>query len=175
VSQSRIQINIKHAHFQATSLGLPTALISGIARPFVSSVSANDENRYELVAEGAIVRDHYPGLDWAAEEIEELPWEESNKACTDCRLGGHTDWRQPSREEQLTIVDLNLHNPCLRPIFKTHGKCVWTSTQTNWTKDEAGSSRSFWSVGMFNGGVYSGSADNRFRARPVRRAVAAGQ
>jgi hypothetical protein len=132
-----------------------------------------DPSRFTSESNG-IVHDPLSGLMWA-KETDQLEWDAAAKACADCSLGGFSDWRMPSRHELLTIIDLERHNPCLPPIFETHGEALWTSTQTAWTKGKAGSSRSFFFVYLYYGLVNSYYADSQLRARPVRRASPASQ
>jgi len=135
-----------------------------------------DTARFTSEPDSGIVYDPLTGLMWAQKETDELDWDAALKACADCRLGGFSDWRMPTRGELLSILDLERHNPALPPIFDSNSDYVWTSTQTAWTKDKAGSSRSFFYVYMLSGGVYNGSADGgQLRARPVRRAAPASQ
>lgn len=134
-----------------------------------------DPTRFTSEPGSGIVYDPLTGLMWAQKETDELNWDAAAKACSDSRLGGFTDWRMPTRHELLTILDLERHNPCLPTIFETAGEYVWTSTQTAWTKDKAGSSRSFFYVYMYHGYVDDDNALNQLRARPVRRAAPASQ
>lgn len=134
-----------------------------------------DPSRFTSEPGSGIVYDPLTGLMWAQEETEELDWEDQNEACAACRLGNFSDWRMPTRFETESILDLERHAPCLPPIFKTHGGSVWTSTQTAWTKGDAGSSRSFFSVLMYYGYVSYHNAFYRRRARPVRSASPSSQ
>ena len=134
-----------------------------------------DPARFTSEPGSGIVYDPLTGLMWAQKETDELEWDAAEKACRDCRTGGYSDWRMPTRHELLTILDLERNNPALPSIFETHGEYVWTSTQTAWTKDKAGSSRSFFYVYMYSGHVFSYYASGRLRARPVRRAAPASQ
>ena len=136
-----------------------------------------DPKRFTSEPDSGIVYDPLTGLMWAQKETEALEWDAATKACSDCRLGGFTDWRMPTRHELLTILDLERFKPCLPPIFDTAGDYLWTATETPYSKSEkrAGSSRSFFFVGMDYGGVGYGDASGRLRARPVRRAAPASQ
>ncbi|MGO4700247.1 DUF1566 domain-containing protein [Dyella sp. 2RAB6] len=135
-----------------------------------------DPNRFEHNFETGVITDPLTGLMWA-EETEKLEWDSAVKACADCRLGGFTDWRMPTRLELLTILDLDRCKPCLPPVFETAGEYLWTATETPWSKKEGrtGSARSFFFVGLNYGLVSSDLASYRFRARPVRRAAPASQ
>jgi hypothetical protein len=79
------------------------------------------------------------------------------------KYAGHSDWREPSRPELSTIVDLERHNPAINPIFK-NTKSSWYRTST----PVAGSSSYVWCVGFRYGFVLNGYKGNKFYVRPVR-------
>ena len=143
----------------------------------VSRLLYPDASRFTSEPDSGIVYDPVTGLQWAQKETEALEWDQASKACSDCRLGGYSDWYLPSRREWESIISTEHFNPCLPPIFEASGDSNWTSTETPWSKKEkrAGSSRSFFFVSMGNGYVLNGSAYGRLRARPVRRAAPASQ
>ena len=141
----------------------------------VSRLLYPDPSRFTSEPGSGIVYDPVTGLMWSQKETGELEWDAAEEACRACRLGGFSDWYLPNRFELHTIIDPERHAPCLPPIFETAGSYSWTSTQTAWTKGNAGSSRSFFSVLMDYGFVGSYGASNRLRARPVRRAAPASQ
>jgi len=136
-----------------------------------------DPNRFESDDKTGTIYDPLTGLMWSKTETDALDWDAAAKACTNCRFGGFTDWRMPTRLELLTILDLERHKPCLPPIFATAGEYNWTATETPWSKKDGrtGSSRSFFCVNIYNGYVYRLDADAQLRARPVRRAAPASQ
>jgi hypothetical protein len=90
---------------------------------------------------------------------------------------GYSDWRSPNVPEAMHSVDYTREDPAadlsLYPDAVSEG--YWTDQQTHWTLDEAGSSRSFFYVGMDDGLVDYDFADGQLRARPVRRAAPASQ
>ena len=92
-------------------------------------------------------------LEWQATPFSEaMTHAQAEKACRELRLGGHSDWRLPTRAELLTLVDLTKHDPCIDtdafPGFPS--KWFWTSDLCAW------SSASAWFV-SFGGGVVSSS------------------
>jgi len=135
-----------------------------------------DPSRFILDDKTGIITDPLTGLMWG-DETEELLPDEALSACKASRQGGYSDWTQSNLRQVLTIVDYARHKPVLPPPFKTHGSAIWTADETPWSKAEkrAGSSRSFFCVGMYDGSVFSFSASYRLRARPVRRASPASQ
>jgi hypothetical protein len=93
-----------------------------------------------------------------------MTYEEAEKACKELNAGGHKDWRLPTREELLTIVDLNRHAPAIDPIFvntKTDD-WYWTSTPCAWDPSLA------WIVNFYYGVVNGYYKDNDYYVRPVR-------
>jgi hypothetical protein len=159
----------------------PPADVASFAPLTVQSVSSHvqgflnpDPNRFEYDAKTGIISDPLTGLMWG-DEIAELTPDEAMEACKASRQGGYTDWTQSSLRDVLTIVDYTRNNPVLPPPFKTNGSAIWTATQTPWTKDKAGSSRSFFCVYVGSGVVDYANADLQLRARPVRRAAPASQ
>ena len=64
------------------------------------------------------------------------------------KYAGHDDWREPSRPELLTIVDLTRRSPAINPIFK-NAKSSWYRTST----PVAGCPSGVWCVDFLYGGV----------------------
>lgn len=90
------------------------------------------------------------GLEWQATPFtNSMAHEQAEKACRELRLGGHSDWRLPTRAELLTLVDLTKHDPCIDtdafPDFPS--KWFWSSDLCAW------SSASAWGVGFGYGNV----------------------
>jgi hypothetical protein len=173
MNPSSISIHIEKATIHLDRLATPGQIIDLSATNLIKP--ANTE-RFELVLDGHAVTDHSTGLMWAADVSDnDLDWDQGFKYCQDFRLGGFDDWRYAWLHERFNITDFHRHEPALPPQFKARGSYEWTGEPTNWTRGNAGSSRSFWSVYLGGGGVLSGGAGGRFRVRPVRRAVPAGQ
>ena len=177
MSKPNISIHIEKAIIRVTPDLVPGALLKAqyIDLSATDQVRAESAERFELVLGGEAIMDHVTGLMWAAKESERLDWDAGDRYCRDCRIGGFTDWINPSDVQWQTIVDRKLWKPCVPAIFNASGDSVWTSTITKWTENETGSSRSFWFVSMYNGTVLSSHAYGQLRVRPVRRAVPAGQ
>jgi len=79
------------------------------------------------------------------------------------KYAGHDDWREPSRPELLTIVDLTKRNPAINPIFK-NAKSYWYRTST----PVAGYPSGVWCVGFSTGDVSISYKDFKYYVRPVR-------
>jgi len=118
------------------------------------------------------VTDTKTGLTWIKDHTilggnfaKTMTYEEAIEACKELNIGGCKDWRLPTREELLTIVDLTKHSPAIDPIFvntKTDD-WYWTSTPCAWASNRA------WVVNFDDGGVdYDDKGDDGY-VRPVRR------
>ena len=93
----------------------------------------------------------------------EMTFKQATEACKKLNLSGKKDWRLPTREELLSIVDLTKYNPAINPIFaNTHSSWYWTSTPYAWVAGGA------WYVGFGYGGVSSFGKGGNDYVRPVR-------
>lgn len=114
------------------------------------------------------VIDATTGLEWSAKPVaKNVTHEQAIKACAELDLGGHTDWRLPTRQELLSIVDLSRHAPAIDtnafPDFPS--EWFWTSDLCAW------SSASAWFVNFSSGSVLSNHLRNDLGfALAVRRA-----
>lgn len=169
---SQPQIKFENCTFNV--LSSPPA-VTNLGEIVFGVETAMQAERYELSPDLAYITDCHTGLMWSTTESDHLDWDGAESYCKSFKAGGFNDWRQATDKEWETIIDRTLYNPCLPAIFKSHGEGVWTSTQTQWSLDEAGSSRSFFFVYLNYGGVYFDYALSQRRARPVRRVAPAGQ
>jgi hypothetical protein len=116
------------------------------------------------------VTDTKTGLQWVKDHnvlggkfSGEMNHKTAQEECKKLNVGGKKDWRLPTREELLSIVDLTRRNPAVDPKFaNTKSSWYWTSTPV------AGYSSVAWCVGFDYGGVYSNGKDNTNYVRPVR-------
>ncbi len=78
-----------------------------------------------------IVTDHVTGLEWQDDTTpSQMNWEQAKTYCsTQVSLGGHTDWRLPTRKELVSLSDYGRTNPAIDPIFdNTISNGYWGST-----------------------------------------------
>jgi Protein of unknown function (DUF1566) len=116
------------------------------------------------------VADIKTGLTWVKDHDEindkfakRMTWNEAIEACKNLEYAGHKDWRLPTREELLTIVDLTKHDPAADPIFKTNADAWYlTSTPCAWFSGLA------WIVNFNDGYVSNSNKDSYYYVRPVR-------
>jgi hypothetical protein len=89
---------------------------------------------------------------------------------------GFRDWTIPNVHQQILDVDYSRTGPAADTVLYPDAVSdIYLCQQTQWTLGKTRSSRSFWGVYVYYGVVYGGSANGRFRARPVRVAAPAGQ
>ena len=116
------------------------------------------------------VTDPKTGLTWIKDPTaldkkfsKTMTYEDADKACKELNIGGLKDWRLPTREELLTIVDLTRYSPAIDPIF-VNTKCSWYWTSTPY----AGYSDGAWIVYFANGYTYGDGKAYEYYVRPVR-------
>ncbi len=78
------------------------------------------------------VVDRARGLQWQ-DNIEVTTnhgdWHQAQQYCKNLKLDGFNDWKLPSKELLLTIVDIRRFNPAINIAFKySNGLGYWTST-----------------------------------------------
>lgn len=80
-------------------------------------------------ASGETVTDAATGLIWQqADDGTSRTWDDAVSYCQALPLGGHSDWRLPSRKELLTLVDAGRTHPALDPALSAASKPYWTAT-----------------------------------------------
>lgn len=84
--------------------------------------------RFTLTEE--TVQDNVTGLMWSRKNVgaKRLNWEAAKKACAEAGEGGHDDWRLPTIQELLTIVDYSKSAPAIDSAFQCESSWYWTST-----------------------------------------------
>ena len=111
------------------------------------------------------VLDTTTGLEWQASPFaESMKHADAVKACAELRLGGHDDWRLPTRAELLTLVDDTRYSPAIDTdaFPNTPNTWFWTSTVYAGDKDYA------WVVYFGNGNSHLGDRASHYRVRAVR-------
>lgn len=111
------------------------------------------------------VLDTSTGLEWQA-----IPFAESMthaaaaKACAELRLGGHDDWRLPTRAELLTLVDDTRYSPAIDTDAFPDTPNTWFWTSTGYAGDKAYA----WVVDFGDGNSYIDRRADYHRVRAVR-------
>jgi hypothetical protein len=92
-------------------------------------------------------------------------WDNAVGYCQDLELGGYTDWRMPSRQELLSIVDYGRYNPAINPIFSCSSQKYWKY----WTASANAHRLEYvWSVSFDGGHSYYYYKNITDRVRCVR-------
>jgi hypothetical protein len=122
--------------------------------------------RFEILPDG-IVRDTTTGLEWSHDDVAAIavPWANADAACRDLRLGGHDDWRLPTRTELFALVDETRVQPAIDIEAFPNCKSSWYWTGTPHAASPAACA---WFVGFGSGLAGSGDRGNYLRVRAVR-------
>ena len=96
-----------------------------------AKTDASNSTRWKQKNE--VVIDTKLGLIWqdnsAAKSIQKS-WESSKKYCQSLSLDGKSDWRLPTIEELLTIVDYDRHKPKIMQSFQNvYSSGYWSSSK----------------------------------------------
>jgi hypothetical protein len=116
-------------------------------------------------AEWVAVYDTLTQLTWTRQVLDcgAVPHEQAMAAASAVRLFGHDDWRPPTIQEQLSIIDYTRCEPALDTAhFDGPADWCWTSTVA---KHPAGCA---WFVDLSGGGSYRAYQSNRGHVRAVR-------
>ncbi|UPG89313.1 DUF1566 domain-containing protein [Luteibacter aegosomaticola] len=114
-------------------IGSPRALLSVLPADLQYATGfaphADDATRFSVSEDGSIVTDSKTGLMWSQANVgAKGNFEKAEKAVAECRLGGHADWRMPTREELESILDLTRSDPAIDPVFACDSSWYWSST-----------------------------------------------
>ena len=112
------------------------------------------------------VTDLRTGLMWQRHTSEDrFNLEAAKKYAANLRLGGYEDWRVPTKDELLSIVDRTRANPAIDTE-------VFPDTPSHWfwtVSPDAGSSNSAWVVNFRSGNSYAFDVSSVSRVRCVRQ------
>jgi hypothetical protein len=128
--------------------------------------------RYDTTVGGVAV-DQVTGLGWQREVAPDaLDWSGARAYCQCLVLGGHDDWRLPSRIELISLLDYTRQEPPL------DGQTFpGTPTDWFWTASPVADSdppQSAWYISHFDGNTHHATVDSTYRVRCVRGAQASG-
>jgi hypothetical protein len=120
---------------------------------------------YDTATAGVVV-DRVTHLMWQRQvPAGGLEWDQAGAYCACLQLGGHDDWRLPTRIELVSLVDYTRSFPAIDPqaFPDTPGEWFWTSTERADDRDSA------WFVYFENGYSHHHQKDEpNYRARCVR-------
>lgn len=82
------------------------------------------------------ILDRKTGLHWSQENYGPVSWQTAMEFCNRFKVGLLDDWRLPTIEELLTLVDYTICNPATKlPAIKTYN--YWSSTTYTYYPDYA--------------------------------------
>jgi hypothetical protein len=127
---------------------------------------ATTQPAYEVSADGLIVTDLNTELMWQrTDDGVRRDWNAAEVYCENSVLGGHLDWRLPSRAELVSIVDYGRYNLSLNPIFSCTLITTYYWSETPGAADPVGN---HWNVEFTSGRAHYGSNSNLNLVRCVR-------
>lgn len=139
--------------------------MSAIAKRFTPIVQDGTPCMDPQDGEHVATYDAKTNLTWLAGPVEgdERTWQESIDAASKVRLFGFTDWRAPTIDEQLSIIDHTRSDPAVDSnFFKGPYGWTWTSTPA---VAPAGCA---WGVPLDDGGAFRLHQSSRGQVRAVR-------
>jgi len=102
------------------------------------------------------ILDTVTGLIWQQEDDNTTKtFDDATTYCNDLELGDANDWRLPTRDELVTLIDFNQTAPAINPLF------VDTNASLYWSGDSFENSEVIkWLVGFENGSSYASEDDS---------------
>ena len=113
----------------------------------------------------SIVSDPKTGLEWSPTLGDRVNWKTAKKIAEAYRGGGHNDWRLPTIEELITLIDFSRFNPAANTDLFPDMKSSW---YWSGTPDASSPGDYAWSVDFDGGVVDYGSRNNTAFVRAVR-------
>jgi len=103
------------------------------------------------------------GLMWQKDTApNSYTWREAKTYCKELELAGYNDWRLPTIQELIMIVNYSRFNPASDPIFDTMSSYYWSSTTY------ASYPCNAWYVSFYDGSMYYGNKSRDGYVRAVR-------
>ena len=122
--------------------------------------------KVDFAGDHIITRDRANGLEWDIRDFrgKRMTFEEATAACADNRAGGHEDWRLPTVQELLTLVDYTRSDPAIDKEFFPNCKSDWYRTSTPYSPGSGYA----WFVSFYYGHSGNGHHDDGLFVRAVR-------
>lgn len=118
------------------------------------------EKRFELF-DNIVVVDHQTGLMWQAAHTQSMTWDQAKDYATKLDCGGFKNWRLPTIEELITLINFKKHSPASDFPNMPLGT-FWSSSSNVYYPTNA------WNVNFYYGYVDNFSKANSIVARCVR-------
>jgi len=112
-----------------------------------------------------VVYDNNTGLTWQqTTPTSKYTWENADSYCNDLTYAGYSDWRLPTPQELLTIIDNSRSNPAIDTTYfpETQSSGSWSSST------RVGSTSNAWYANFYSGNVNSLNKTNNIYVRCVR-------
>jgi len=144
----------KKVNFQAEVLKYLAEIAKYLSPEKVGVKSQESPDSRFIDCGDGTIKDTKTGLMWQKEgSAERMTHEKAEEYCAKLSVGGHKDWRLPTVEELVSLVDYKKYSPAIASdLFKVETSWYWTSTIY------AGSAGSAWVVNFGGGDV---NWDNR--------------
>jgi len=122
-----------------------------------------------------VVTDTVTHLQWQDEytnneNVDRTHWEEAILYCEELELGGKDDWRLPTINELVSIINYEADSPRLYTIFRNNQRGSWSST-TDYDNFSEAWIMTFNSDTYGYGGMYSGNSGTNTKSKayvPIR-------
>jgi hypothetical protein len=155
-----------------TKVTIPNPYLDGLTGSYYYGAAVNASSmasttqvtilRYKKNGNGTVT-DFKTGLMWQkATQLMPRTWTEAEAYCNGLVLGGHEDWRVPSIDELVTLIDYSRSIPATDLVFHCVYSFYASSTTCATSEDYA------WYVYFYNGSVEERHKDNAEYVRCVR-------
>lgn len=171
-------INVQHMHIHLPAPAIGPVDLGSLDLSNASNTAVASQPRFTLSQADQIVTDHKTGLMWPVYESEEaMDADALETYIATFRLGGFSDWFNPSAEQRQSITDLSRYAPALfKPLKSRSNNWEWTSTPyAPAGKTDSGVPAAFWQVGGSHGYLGNDFRSYKAFARPCRFVARAGQ
>lgn len=109
------------------------------------------------------ITDTKTDLIWQKEaDCKAYTWPEAMNYCRGLNLAGHEDWRLPTVQELVSLVDYGRFDMAIDPAFQCFSAYYWSSTTNAYNTDSA------WNVSFYSGSNYYYDKSNSYYVRAVR-------
>lgn len=117
----------------------------------------------------------WPKNGWRLDLLSALPWEKAIEKIAGYRLAGHNDWRLPTLQEWLSLIDEKNRNPALvtpNPFVNIISHMpYWSATEYTYRKNDAPRPRESYIVMLYTGNVNHQKKSDYAFVMPVRSAA----
>jgi hypothetical protein len=125
---------------------------------------AGSPHSYDTSAAGVVV-DRVTGLMWQRSlDADPRSWADATSYCACLSLGGHQDWRLPTRMELVSLVDFTRHSPAIDVAAFPDPPIAWFWTSSRWADDPTFA----WYLYFENGFSNFNDQEATYRVRCVR-------